>query len=432
MNICNSFEKYNNMKKVVSLMIVAIIAIALFKSIVGSVLNTNYDSHFTEEGYPILSDSISNNTEQTPVTKINFYVEVSGSMNGFFRANKITRFKKDVYEICSYYSAIAPDVTILTNDGNEGANIPLSQFRDKMNTGGFVSSASTKVPIMIQSIINNLQADRGEVAVLISDMKYDPVGSVGAHVLISQYSADIARVLGACGKSVCLVGAVSDYLDIRGNVVTSRSPYYFFIIGNEDAVASVRDGISIFLSENGDFVDNIESGFNYGTPQYSFGIPNGCSQVENLPTFEQYEESDGIDTCTIKLKVDLKPYRWLLTETAYIRDAFKAKTLYGSELYVGDIDVQINNITNKKLDRTAYAIVNLKIVNMPTDSEVIEWTLTLPDTDYTLFSEFCGSNNPNDPTKTYSLEYFLKGIFYGGVVNQQLKSNYILISKNNS
>ena len=394
-------------------------------------LNSNHDSHFTDDGY-FIPDSTNQLVDEPGLARVKFYVEVSGSMNGFFRANKPTRFKKDVWEVCSYYSAISPDVTILTNDGSQGANLPLDQFQRSMNTGAFVSSASTRVPVMIQNILNDLNTDKGEAAVLISDMKYDPVGVAGASVLPTQYSSDISRILGNFGKSVCLVGAVSDFLDKNGNVVTSRSPYYYFIMGNDKTVSTLRDGISTLLSENNDFVENIESGFSYGNPKYSFGIPNRCVQFEAEPTFEQYEENDGVDTCTIKLKVDLTPYRWLMTDKEYFSEAFSVKTRYGSEVRVGNIDIQVKNISNKKLERTAIASVDLKVFNMATDSEVLEWSLTLPDTVYTLFGEFCGSNNPNDSNKTYSLEDFIKGIFYGGLVNKSLKPNYILVSKNNS
>jgi len=65
------------------------------------------------------------------------------------------------------------------------------------------------------------------------------------------------------------------------------------------------------------------------------------------------------------------------------------------------------------------------------NSEVLEWTLELPDTVYTLFSPyFDGAISENDPTKSYSVADFVKGMFYGGVVNKILKPNYILISKN--
>lgn len=392
-------------------------------------INTNYNDHFTDEGY-FITDSTETVDSHILLSRIKFYVEVSGSMNGFFRANIPTKFKKDVWEICSYYESISHNVTILTNNGSEGANLPMAQFQTKMNTGAFISAASTKVPVMLNSILSSLDTDNGEVAVLISDMKYSPVGSAAPNVLITQYSTDISKILGNFGKSVCLVCATSDYLDRTGNVMTERSPYYFFIMGNSNAVAEVRDGISTLLKGNDSFVDNIESGFDYGHPKYSFGIPNKCYQLDNEPTFLQYEEADEVDTCTIKLKVDLKPYRWLMTDKKYLKEAFKIKPLYGSTVEIGNIDMEVKNITDTKLQRTAIATIELKLSNMPTDSEVLEWTLELPNTDYTLFSEFCGSTDENDYTKSYSIEAFMKGIFYGGLVNKTLESNYILVSKN--
>lgn len=69
---------------------------------------------------------------------------------------------------------------------------------------------------------------------------------------------------------------------------------------------------------------------------------------------------------------------------------------------------------------------------MATDSEVIEWNLELPDTDYTLFSPFFeNATSENDPTKSYSVLDFIKGMFQASVVNKKLSPNYILISKKN-
>ena len=68
---------------------------------------------------------------------------------------------------------------------------------------------------------------------------------------------------------------------------------------------------------------------------------------------------------------------------------------------------------------------------MAQDSEVIEWSLELPDTDYTKFSPyFEGAVSEEDVTKSYSVINFIKGMFYGGLVNKTLPSNFILISQN--
>lgn len=396
-------------------------------------VNTVNDPRFDDDGYLVRNDSDSCGVFFSPKqpSQVKFFVEVSGSMNGFFRANKPSDFKADLWNIMSYYSGIAPKICVLTNDGDQGATMTQGEFQTNMNTGAFVSTASTKVPLMLKSITDSLNADKGEVAVLVSDMKYSPVGAAAPEVLLTQYSTDVSKILGRYGKAVSLICATSNYLDKAGNVVTSQSPYYYFIIGNGEQVAEMRNEISTLLQNRDHFVDNIESGFNYGKPKYSFGIPNKCQQLNDEPTFVDYADEDAIDTCTIKLKVNLENYRWLTSVDDVFRKSFQVEALYGSVVKVGDIKIETQNITNKELKRVSTAIVDLKVCNMSTDSEVLRWTLELPDTDYTLFNEyFENALDENDPTQSYSVIDFVKGMFYGGVVNKKLEPNYILISKN--
>ena len=409
------------------LALISLTSISLLFSCGGGV-NTVADPHFDEDGYLIRDTLESSAFAPAQPQKIKFFVEVSGSMNGFFRANAPTKFKEDVWRVLSYYAPAASDVTILTNDGTEGASVPISTFQNQMNTGAFVSTASTKVPLMLQSIINSTNTDAGEVAVLISDMKYSPVGSAAPQVLLTQYSTDISTIFGKFGKAISLIGATSEFLDKKGISVCNTSPYYFLVIGKPEHVAEMRNGISTLLENNGDFIDNIESGFDYGAPSYSFGIPENGYQFEDEPTFLGYDTSYG-DTCTIKLKVNLANYRWAITKKELFEQAFQCKALYGSEVKVGNVEFEIQNITDRVLKRTAIATVDLKVCHMAMDSEVVEWTLQLPDLDITEFTPYLDGTDENDVTKSYSLENFIKGMFYGGVVNKSLKPNYILISK---
>ena len=166
----------------------AIVAVSLVFSC-GSDIRTVDDPHFNADGTLVDSvDTIS--LKPSAPAKVKFYVEVSGSMNGFFRANKVTDFKKDVWQILSYYSAITPEITILTNDGSVGNSYTQAQFQTLMNTGTFVSSASTRVLDMLESIFSDLNTEKGEVAVLISDMKYDPVGTAAPEALSANSSTD--------------------------------------------------------------------------------------------------------------------------------------------------------------------------------------------------------------------------------------------------
>ena len=415
--------------KIYRFLYVLLILVFPFLNSCQNTINTNFDSHFDESGYYVKNDSLEVTFVPQFPNKIKFYVEVSGSMNGFFRANAPTKFKADVWQILSYYAPAADGVTILTNDGTQGSTFTIGQFQTKMNTGAFVSSASTKVPLMLQSIIQSLDTDAGEVAVLISDMKYSPVGAAAPKVLLSQYSTDISTIFGKFGKAISLIGATSEFLDRKGDPVCNTSPYYFLIIGKPEHVAEMRNGISTLLINNGSFIDNIESGFNYGAPTYSFGIPENAYQLEDEPTFVDFDTSYG-DTCTIKLKVDLTNYRWAITKEELFKKAFTYKPLYGSEVKVGNVTFDIQNITDKVLKRRAIATGDLKIFNMATESEVIEWNLQLPELDITEFAPYLGATDENDVTKSFSIEDFIKGMFYGGVVNKTLSSNYILISKN--
>ena len=298
------------MRKTLFLSIILVSGIAFFTFFSCTNYNSVVDPHFDSDGtYLIVNDS-NMFTPESP-TRIRFFVEVSGSMNGFFRANIPTDFKTDVWAVASYFSGLIPAVDILTNDGNIGKQIPLQQFQTAMNTGSFVSSASTQTPIMLQSMIKSLETDTGEVAVLVSDMKYSPVGAAAPDVLLSQYSTDVCSILRQYGKAICVIAATSDYRDKSGKVVTPKSPYYYVIIGNDRHVAFMRNAISILIDNSKHFVDNIESGFNYGQPHYEFGVPLNCYQQGNEPTFIGYDTNVN-DTATIRLKLDIANYRWLI------------------------------------------------------------------------------------------------------------------------
>ena len=123
-----------------------------------SKVNTVNDLHFTQDGYCL--DSIKEKFVVEPPQALGFYVEVSGSMNGFFRSNKATRFKKDVWSIVSNFGG--NDVFVLSNAGTIAGIYPVKDFRDKMNKGGFVSNQETLVPTMLESILNNLNYEDGE------------------------------------------------------------------------------------------------------------------------------------------------------------------------------------------------------------------------------------------------------------------------------
>ena len=243
------------MKSLFSVASLAAFAASLCFISCSSPINNINDPHFDENG--VYLDSLGATFQAVMPASLDFYVEVSGSMNGFFRANKATAFKTDVWSIVSNFGN--PGVYVPSNTGTTATKFTGDQFKSRMNAGGFVSTAATQVPAMLQTILSNLDYENGAVAVLISDMKYSPVGNKAMQVLLQQYATDIRNIVGNYpGAAYSIIGAYSEYLDARGNVACEKSPYYYVVIGKDVCVAEIRNCITTILSERNNYLDNIE------------------------------------------------------------------------------------------------------------------------------------------------------------------------------
>lgn len=395
-----------------------------------SKLNTVADPHFDEYGH-LVRDTASSDTffrvEQP--TAVRFYVEVSGSMNGFFRANQATDFKADLWTVLTYYKPIVSDVTILTNDGNQGASMSLADFQRSMNSGAFVSSAETKVPTMLGSILSCLHPEEGEVAVLVSDMKYSPERDPARAALNSQYSSDVSSQFAAHPVAASLLAATSNYLGRDGSSLEDESPYYYLVLGAPETAGYMRTGISTLLTDRGHFVDGFEMGYDYKDVPYSFGKSKQALQLTGEPTFYGWDASYD-DTCTVNLQLDLSQFRWLTADSAVVRRALDVKALYGTQVEVGKIEVDCTNKQDRQIERKAQANVEIKLTGMPAKSDVIEWTFNHPDELVGGIERFFGAQGEGELGKTFSIEDFIQGMTYGGHVNTwNKKPNYILISK---
>lgn len=421
MNCYNILHRITN--KLPNIFVVVSIVLLLFSC---NKVNTVSDQHFTDDGFCL--DSLKESFYTEKPSGLGFYVEVSGSMNGFFRSNKVTRFKKDVWSIVSNFGG--NDVSVLSNAGTVAGVYTIEQFRVRMNSGGFISNQETLVPTMLKSILDNLKFDEGQCAVLISDMKYSPENHMDVKVLLTQYQADIRNIIGQYpGIAVSLIMAKSDYLANNGNTITEDSPYYFLILGKDKNVAFMRNCIATLLEDYGNYGDCIETGFDYKAPSYSFGIPDNALQLLDQPTFTNYDTQYS-DTCKVILNINLSDYRWLITNEEAFRECFVAKSCYGSEISIGNVSIDVNNHFNKELKRKATAKVEIKVCNMFTESDVIEWTLNHPDYSITLdFTNIMAATAENDYTGSFSVDRFVAGVFNAVQNHWDTTPNRILISK---
>lgn len=391
---------------------------SLFLSSCGRNVNSIGDSHFDENGAPLDS----NITLFSPVTpqSVKLYIETSGSMNGFFRANQANNFKKTVWSV---FSGLAQrtdgNVYTMSNGGDIDTPITLFDFRNNMNAGAFVSNSSTHIPAMLNNIIENIDTTKNEVAVLVSDMKYSPMGETSAPELL-QYQEQIRNVISIHPNvSLSFVCAFSEFLNSSGSIAEANSPYYFIIIGKSTNVAAMRNDISRWCEATNSYVESGDMAMNYHTPSYSIeNVQNGLLSTEYPKNLITVFDRNVSDTCSFIVRIDMTGYPWSAVDADALKNCFKAKAVYGSsvdvELLTDDEHLVDNHAYNQEFKRVSYADYQVKLYNVALDDEVIEWNFTNKPFDglyYMDFNAIINANQENDLSGSFSFNKFIEGCF---------------------
>ncbi|MDE5757410.1 MAG: hypothetical protein K2H85_02235 [Allobaculum sp.] len=358
---------------------------------------------------------------------IKLYIETSGSMNGFFRANKPTNFKKTVW---SAFSGMAHKtdgkVYPMSNGGDIDTPVILGDFRRKMNAGQFVSNFSTHIPAMLLNIIQNIDTTKNEVAVLVSDMKYSPMGESAATELL-QYQEQIRNIIGYNPNvSLSFVCATSEYLNKDGSMAEEKSPYIFLIMGNSENVAALRNDIARWCEATDSYVESGDMAMEYHTPSYEIReVKNGLlspTYPRNLITTYDREVSD---TCSFIIRINMNGFPWTAVDSEIIKDALTAKSVYGSSVDVELLTEQDHLVDDhayqRNFERRSYADYLIKLYNVAMDDEVIEWNFTNQPIDGRYFVDFNNMITVTDENDLSGLFSFNK--FLDGVVNARLNTS---------
>lgn len=398
--------------------VIAGINCAIALSSCGRDVNSIDDPHFDSDGAP-LDTAVQLFTPGLPKSA-KLYVETSGSMNGFFRANQANKFKKTVWSVFSGLALITDgNVYPMSNGGDIDAPVVLGTFRNKMNAGAFVSNSSTHIPAMLHNIIENIDTAKNEVALLVSDMKYSPMGKTASPELL-QYQEQIRNIIGVHPSvSLSFVCANSEFLNLNGSVAEENSPYYFIIIGKSENVAATRNDIARWCEATNSYVESGDMAMNYHTPNYTIeNVKNGMLSSEypkNLITVFDREVSD---TCSFIVRVDMTGYPWSAVDADILKDCFKAKAAYGSSVDVElltDEDHLVDDHAYKgEFKRRSYADFLVKLYNVALDDEVVEWTFTNKPFDgrYLMdFNTIINADQENDLSGSFSFNKFIEGCF---------------------
>lgn len=383
----------------------------------GRDVNSIQDPHFDFDGAPL--DTITFLTPKLPES-VKLYVETSGSMNGFFRANKANNFKKTVWSVFSGLAPISGNAVYpMSNGGDIDSPVTVADYRKRMNAGEFVSNTSTHIPAMLLNIMQNIDTTKNEVAVLVSDMKYSPMGKSAAPEL-SQYQEQIRNVVGVHPNlSLSFVCATSEFLAPNGSVVEENSPYYFIIIGKADNVAAVRNDIARWCEATNSYVESGDMCMTYQTPEYIIEeVKNGVKHYDYPNNVITTFDREVNDTCSFIVRVNMNAYPWGTVDADILKDCFKAKAVYGSS-----VDYELLNTPEHLVDdhaykqefkRRSYADFLVKVYNVALDDEVVEWTFTNRPFDgrYIMdFNNMISADDETDLTGTFSFNKFLEGCF---------------------
>lgn len=372
------------------------------------VVNTTGSQFFTEDG---MCNEKLKTFVSLPPKNVKFYVEVSGSMNGFFRSNLSTKFKNDVWSVITYFVPSDGNVNVFGEQNKPAVAVPVNTFREGMNKGTFVSASSTDVPDMIARMLDDVDAKSSEVGVLISDMKYDPVGNSALKALLTQYSTDIRNIMMRHRDVVvCLIAATSEYIDKKGNEATPDSPYYYLVVGNRSNVVFMRNFIATLLNNNKTFVDEIEWGIDYLSPSITISDADYLTEIDANKSYGDFD-----DECNIVLDIDITNYPWTFENKDYLVKNLSIKSENGAEAVIDakKITYDISFDDGKQLKRTAIAKVPVKIQNVYDESDVFEITLKCPEVQEPnmRFMRYLNSQDVNDVTTTFSMEGLLGGFY---------------------
>lgn len=384
--------------------------------------------YFTADGR-LKSDSTCSHFQEERCSTLKLYVESSGSMNGFFRSNKATQFKEDVWNIFSDFDKFANTVTAF--DDKRIRSFDLQKFRNAMDNGQLHSSRTTMVPDMLRYIIEDLDYNNGEAAVLVSDMKYSPEGIKAINVLLAHYSTDIRNLVMNTEAAFALIAATSNYLDRNGVELEAKSPYYYLVIGKPQQVTWLRNCIATLLNDKGRYVDAVEYGFDYGSPIYRLGKVKNGRKWKDEPTIYSVNRKSKqyMGACYVDIEIDITSYPWFMEDEEVLRNAIEFKSTVGSSVAVESIEYEIDNHADKSLKRRAKAIVTVEISRLPQKGDVIEWNIVVPEgLISSAFQSFFGASSDSFLNKSYSIENFIGGMSSGKSNFCSKTPNRILIS----
>lgn len=380
-------------------------------------------------------------------SKIGLYVEASGSMNGLYRPNKPSAFKRCMSAILLDYGSEIKNVYTFTDGNANTKTYSVTEFRNSMNAGGLVSARSTEVPTMLERVINDVNSNVCDVALFVSDMKYSPSGN-GATAM-DQYALSVAQLFKSHSNLVVsVIGLESEYFSPNGRIATGDFPYYIIIVGDKEHASYMRTMLLQTLDKAPNCGACVKGciDFNavYGCPVYSVLPTSGATSLhqnmnELLPgdrfySFTGYLPDNDLAKGEFILAIRYQhiPYPVLkqlgddsFSISSYTNGATVSCSLINSQ-------PSLSNMYDKDVVEYVHPSTFLKITidSMLFVPDVLNITLNEPVPDTSWITKYYGATRESDLEHTLSIDKFISGLrsAYPQTANYQDAPMMVLIS----
>lgn len=327
------------------------------------------------------------------------FIDVSKGMSGYYAGQSATQFKVDVWGVLSSLNSKWNADSIMLMSENNPRMVDITSFREKMNAGKLLYDDNTSIPQMINRIVTQIDSTNGMVAVLISDMKYSPIGNKAPQALMAQYATDISNIFTKKELAVSLICAVSDYKTKRHSC--DKSPYYYFIIGNPRLLPVVRNEIVDILKSSDNYIDEVEKNVDYGDKLIVKHIKaKGVMPLDKGNLVYGGYDKRVTDTIAITLGLDLSPYPHFLWKKDTLTSYLSATTSGLAHCFISDVETSDN-----------VASFTIKICKFNEKNQDI--TISLGGYSPSIPREiehYYGAERESDCAKTLSIDQFIRGI----------------------
>lgn len=347
-----------------------------------------------------ITDSVED-SDDMPLQKASIvpFIDVSKGMSGYYAGQSATQFKVDVWAVLSSLkSNWNADSIVLLSEKNPRM-VDITSFRDNMNAGKLLYDDNTSIPQMVNGIVAQIDTTDGMVGVLISDMKYSPIGNKAPQALMAQYATDISQIFINKNLAVSLICAVSDYKTKRH--ICDSSPYYYLIIGNPRLVPIVRNEIVGILKSSDTYIDEVEKNVDYSDKLFVMHIKaRGVMPLDKDNLVYGGYDKKVTDTIAITLGLDLSPYPHFLWNKDTLKSYLSATTSGLAYCFISDVETS---------DNVALFTINVCKFNEKNQNITISLGGYNPSMPREIVNYY-GAERENDCAKTLSIDQFIRGI----------------------